>query len=217
LVLDRSWVVMGGWAFDESQFLAPTIPEERNGWLTFGTMNNPYKFSAAALAAWAEIVSKVDRSRFMFVRPEADTPAFKEHMWRAFEAGGVARDRVEFVCVRGMHLPYYNGIDIALDTFPQTGATTTCESLWMGVPTVSLVGEALFERASYSNLSNAGLRDLCAFERADYIRSAIALANDRARRTHLRQSLRGDIRARPLGRVQDFVADFQSAVERVIR
>jgi protein O-GlcNAc transferase len=217
LILDRSWIVMEGWAFDQNQFSDQEIPEERNGWLTFGTMNNPYKFSAAALAAWAEILSKAAHSRFLFVRPEADTYAFKEHMWRAFEAGGVARERVEFVPGRGAHLPHYNDIDIALDTFPQTGATTTCESLWMGVPVVSLVGDAFFERASYSNLSNAGLADLCAFDRPGYIDTALALANDRTRRKYLRQSLRSDIRARPLGRVKDFVADFQTAVERVVR
>jgi len=215
LIMDHSWVVMGSWVFDDRRPINPVIPEERKGWLTFGTMNNPYKFSTAALAAWAEILSQVDRSRFLFVRPEADTHAFKEHMWRAFEAGGISRERVEFVGVRGAHMPHYNDIDIALDTFPQTGSTTTCESLWMGVPVISLVGDALFERASYSNLSNAGLGDLCAFDHAGYVRKAIALANDRARRTHLRQSLRSDIRARPLGRVQDFVTDFQRAVERV--
>jgi predicted O-linked N-acetylglucosamine transferase (SPINDLY family) len=133
-------------------------------------------------------------------------------MWRAFEAGGVSRDRVAFIPVRGTHRQHYNAIDIALDTFPQTGGTTTCECLWMGVPVVTLVGPAFFERLSYSNLNNAGLGDLCAFSREAYVDKALALAADLPRRHALRSGLRQQIRQQPLGRADWFVDDFQQAV-----
>jgi predicted O-linked N-acetylglucosamine transferase (SPINDLY family) len=210
--LQRSWVVLGDLGFSERDEILPGTPQERHGALTYGTMNNPYKFRPETLATWAEVVRRTEGSRFLFVRPEGATEAFRENMWRAFEAGGVSRDRVAFIPVRGTHRQHYNAIDIALDTFPQTGGTTTCECLWMGVPVVTLVGPAFFERLSYSNLNNAGLGDLCAFSREAYVDKALALAADLPRRHALRSGLRQQIRQQPLGRADWFVDDFQQAV-----
>ena len=215
--LQRSWVVMGRLGFNQRDAIEPGAPCSRTGRITFGSMNNPYKYRPETLAAWAEVVRRTEGSRFLFVRPEGATPAFRENIWRAFALGGVSQDRVEFVAVRGTHMRHYNAIDIALDTFPQTGGTTTCECLWMGVPVVTLVGEAFFERLSYSNLVNAGLADLCAFDRDAYVSKAVALAGDRARLDALRSNLRADLRQQPLGRADLFVADFQDAVERTVR
>ena len=119
--------------------------------------------------------------------------------------------------MRGRHLPHYNAIDIALDSLPHVGGTTTCESLWMGVPVVSLVGPGFPERLSYSNLSNAGLGDLAVFSVADYVATAAALAADKPRRRLLRHGLRGMIRDNPLGQEDRFIAAFYDRVERVVR
>jgi protein O-GlcNAc transferase len=86
----------------------------------------------------------------------------------------------------------------------------------MGVPVVSLVGPAFFERMSFSNLSNAGLSDLCAYTREEYVTKAVALAADRPRRQHLRDLLRQQIGQTPLGRPVDFMADFYRATERAL-
>jgi protein O-GlcNAc transferase len=215
--LPHSWVTVAPPSFRSELRIEQGLPEERNHRFTFGTMNNPYKYTPEMLATWAEIVSRVEGSRFLFVRPEGGTPAFRESIQRIFEQHGVARERVEFIAVRGSHLQYYNDIDLSLDTFPQTGGTTTCESLWMGVPVVTLVGEAFFERLSYSNLSNTGLGDLCTFDRNSYIGTAIKLAADKPRRKVLRFGLRDQIRAHPLGRTDLFVCDFQAVTERAIR
>ena len=85
---------------------------------------------------------------------------------------------------------------------------------WMGVPTVSLVGPALYERLSYSILSNAGLGDLCARSVEDYVRTAVALADDRARLAELRATLRDRLRASPLGQTRQFAADFYEMIAR---
>jgi protein O-GlcNAc transferase len=215
--LPHSWVTLGPLSFRSGLPIEQSLPEERNHRFTFGTMNNPYKYTSEMLATWADIVSHVEGSRFLFVRPEGGTPAFRESMQRIFEQHGVARERVEFIAVRGSHLQYYNEIDLSLDTFPQTGGTTTCECLWMGVPVVTLVGEAFFERLSYSNLCNAGLADLCTFDRGSYIETAIRLAADRPRRMALRFGLRDQIRTHPLGRADLFIRDFQAVTERAIR
>jgi len=79
------------------------------------------------------------------------------------------------------------------------------------------VGEAFFERMSYSNLSNAGLADLCAFDRGSYIDTAIRLAADKPRRMALRFGLRNQISTHPLGRTELFISDFQTVTEQAIR
>ena len=131
-------------------------------------------------------------------------------------AEGIAADRLEFRAVRGKHMPHYNDIDITLDTFPQTGGTTTCEALWMGVPTVTLVGEALFERLSYSILHNAGLGDLCATSPGQFIDIAVALAANGDRIQALRTGLRDQIRASPLGQTEQFARDFYDLIARTV-
>lgn len=216
LVLERSWVVLGKLGFNDRIDIEPGTPEERAGYLTFGTMNNPYKYTEDVLTTWARCVRAVDGSRFLFVRPEAGGEAFQANVRAVFDANGVAPERVEFAAVRGTHMPHYNRMDIALDAFPQTGGTTTCEALWMGVPTVSLLGPCFYERLSHSNLTNAGLADLCVNDRDAFVAKAVELAADRERRASLRQSLRADIRDRPLGREDWFVDDFQNAVRRAV-
>lgn len=213
--LPQTWVTLGRLGFHD-QAITPGIPETRKGYLTFGTMNNPYKYTPDCFAAWAAIMQQVPGSRFLFVRPEGKVEAFRKHAEAAFAAHGVTADRVMFTAVRGTHMQHYNDIDIALDTFPHVGGTTTCETLWMGVPTVTLVGPAFFERISYSNLSNAGLGDLCAFTVADYVAKAVGLAGDRARREYLRHNLRQDMAKTPLGQVDAFVEAFYGKIEDVL-
>ena len=212
LRLARSWVAFVRPELEPAFPITPSTPQERQGSLTFGTMNNTMKFNRELVATWAAILRASPGSRFLFVRPESAMAVFREQMAARFEAAGVGRERVLFAPVRGRHLPYYNLIDIALDTFPLTGGTTTCEALWMGVPTVSLVGEGFFERLSYSNLSNAGLGDFAVFSRADYVRAALALAADPGRRAELRRTMRERLKSHPLGDGDGFVRDFQNAV-----
>lgn len=212
LLMPNSWIAMGEKAFPERP-IAEGTPEQRNGFLTFGTANNPYKYSREMVRTWAKVTASVDGSRFLFVRPEGGAPAFRDNMAAIFAAEGVAPDRLRFEDIRGAHMPFYNDIDISLDTFPQTGGTTTCESLWMGVPVITLVGEAMFERLSYSILTNAGLGDLCASTIEDYFELAKALAADGKRRLRLRKELRPMLQASPLGQTKQFAKDFYDMIE----
>jgi predicted O-linked N-acetylglucosamine transferase (SPINDLY family) len=214
--LPESWVAMGQIGFREVP-IEDTLPEERRGHLTFGTMNNPYKFTRQCLDAWAAVLRAVPGSRFLFVRPEVRTAAFVANARAAFAARDVDPDRLEYVGVRGAHMPHYNSIDIALDSLPHVGGTTTCETLWMGVPCVSLVGPGFAERLSYSNLSNAGVGDLAVFSVEDYVATAAALAADRSRRRVLRHGLRDMIRQHPLGQPGRFVDAFYAKAMEVAR
>jgi protein O-GlcNAc transferase len=216
LTMPHTWLALGRAVFGERHTLPESLPEQRNGFITFGTANNPHKYSREVLRTWAKVVASVPNSRFAFIRPEGGTASFRRNVAAEFAAEGVNEDRLIFHAVRGKHMPFYNEVDITLDPFPLTGGTTTTESLWMGVPLISLVGEAFFERLSYSILSNAGLADLCATSLDQYLELAQKLAADRPRRLALRHGLRDRIRQSPLGRTEEWARDFYDMVARVV-
>jgi protein O-GlcNAc transferase len=216
LMMPHTWLALGRAVFSDNQPIADGLPEERNGFLTFGTANNPHKYSRAVLGAWAGVIAAVPGSKFAFVRPEGATPTFRRNVLAEFASHGIDEDRIVFHPVRGMHMPFYNDIDITLDPFPLTGGTTTTEALWMGVPVVSLRGEAFFERLSFSILSNAGLGDLVGANLDEYQAIALKLAGDRERRRDLRVTLRDRIRQSPLGRTDEFARDFYDMIARAV-
>ena len=214
-LMPETWWSLGKLGFRDLP-IEPGIPQDRQGCITFGTANNPYKYTPQCFAAWAAVMRTVDGSKFLFVRPEGGAPAFCENVCRLFASHGIAADRILFEPVRGTHMPHYNRIDIALDPFPHVGGTNTCESLWMGVPVVTLAGPAFFERLSASCLHNAGLGDLCADTPDEYVRIANELASDRKRRLHLRHGLRDLIRAHPLGQPERFTRNFEAVITRTL-
>jgi len=221
LLIEKPFTVPETWvSLDKVGFL-PTpindvIPEDRNGYITFGTLNASHKFTPETFAVWAEIMNMLPNSRFLYVRLEADSELLRDNFCKHMEKHGIKRDRIAFKATNEHHLQFYNDIDIALDTFPHTGGTTTCETLWMGVPAVTLVGPAMFERLSYSNLSNAGLGDLCAFTLQEYKNIAFKLAQDKERRRYLRRSLRQQIMENPLGQPKRFVQGFCDTILNVL-
>ncbi|HEV2530872.1 tetratricopeptide repeat protein [Phenylobacterium sp.] len=215
LVMPHSWLALGR-MFSDNHPIVEGLPEERAGYLTFGTANNPHKYSRPVLRAWAQVVAKVPGSKFAFIRPEGGTASFRANILAEFAAEGVTADRVIFHTVRGAHMAFYNQVDITLDPFPLTGGTTTCEALWMGVPVVSLRGEAFFERLSYSILSNAGVGELCAPDLAGFTEIALSLAADRERRRDLRLTLRDRIKQSPLGQGEAFARDFYEMIARAV-
>lgn len=213
--MPETWVTVGPDGFAPVA-IAPGLPSDRNAYVTFGTANNPYKFTSACIDAWAAVLRRVPGSHFLFLRPEAAAASFVANARAAFAARDVDPARLDFIGVRGAHLQHYNAIDIALDSLPHGGGTTTCDALWMGVPTVSLVGAGFCERISYSNLSNCGLGDLAVFTKEAYIDTAAMLAEDRARRLQLRHGLRDMIRMNPLGQSARFVHNFYQKVAEVV-
>lgn len=213
--LPETCVILGNIGFLDIP-IAPGIPEDHFQTMTFGTMNNPTKYTPQVFEAWSRILKEVSNSTFHIVRPECGSQYFCKNVLIHFARHGIAADRIKFTAIRGKHLPFYNEIDIALDTFPQTGGATTCEALWMGVPTITLVGPAFYERLSYSNLNNAGLGDLCAFDIDSYVNKSVSLASDKKRRKDLRHSLRQQIRSLPLGQMERFAYNFESMVEKTL-
>jgi predicted O-linked N-acetylglucosamine transferase (SPINDLY family) len=127
--------------------------------------------------------------------------AARESVFARFAAAGVARQRLELLGPlpnAADHLRTYHRIDIALDTFPYNGTTTTCESLWMGVPVVSLAGDRHASRVGASLLTAVGLQELIANSREEYVNIAAKLAGDLDRLAEIRSALRERMRESPL-------------------
>jgi predicted O-linked N-acetylglucosamine transferase (SPINDLY family) len=213
--MPEAWVCFGKFAEIEIQ---PGIPLDRHGRLTFGTQNNVYKYTAEMIAQWARVMTEVPDSRFLVVRPEADSLVICKNISEQFERNGVSPDRLYFFNNRNertSHLSYYNEIDVSLDTFPLTGGTTTCEALWMGVPVVSLVGDAFHQRISYSALMQCGLEELCTFDAATFVERAVEVATDHDRLRLWRHGLREVVAASPLCDQERFVHQFQEMLQQV--
>ncbi len=176
-------------------------PAMTNGHITFGSLNSFAKVSPGALAAWAEILAAIPASRLLIkARPLADEKLRRDIEGR-FAAQGIAADRLE---LQGWstdytgHMSVFNAVDIALDSFPYGGVTTTCEALWMGVPVVTRPGTRALERYGASILSTAGFPEGIAADSQDYVRRAVDLARKPARLDGLRSELSRRFRASPV-------------------
>src|SRR5262249_43942244 len=109
------------------------------------------------------------------------------------------------------HLELYNEVDLALDSFPYNGTTTSCESFWMGVPMVSLAGTTHVSRVGVSLLNNIGLPELDAEDLADYVETAVRMAGDVPRLAQIRAGMRERMRQSPLMNGPQFVRNVESA------
>jgi predicted O-linked N-acetylglucosamine transferase (SPINDLY family) len=142
-----------------------------------------------------------------------------ERIHSVFEQNGVARERVELVGLdqHREHMGSYSRIDIALDTFPYHGTTTTCEALWMGVPVVTMAGRRHVSRVSASLLTAAGLPDLIATSPEEYAAIAVELAKDPARVCQLRRTMRARLTQSPLMDEKGFARDWAAAMRQIWR
>ena len=110
----------------------------------------------------------------------------------------------------------YANIDIALDTSPYPGVTTTCEALWMGVPTVTKDGDNFLTRGGVTIATNSGHRELCTYSEAEYISKAIDLAQDVEQLNHLRLNSRARLSKQPLFDAKQFSKDFAELMTRIV-
>lgn len=184
------------WAFAAPEEApAPRMPEE-GAPVTFGSFNNLVKASPEVFQTWAALLESLPGSRLLLKSPFLGDPAVRESVLEKTRAAGIEESRLElmeFTADPAAHLAAYSRVDVALDTFPYNGTTTTCEALWMGVPVVSLRGDRHASRVGLSLLTAIGHPEWALDSTQAYVEKAVELANDRARRTLLRQSLREDV------------------------
>ena len=165
------------------------LPAARDGAIRFGSFNRPFKLSPEVLGLWALVLRRVPRSTLLLAGVEPDQ---SEKIRSALNAAGVDAASLEFAGRLSMAQFHelHHRVDIALDSYPYSGATTTFDSLWMGVPVLSLAGEAPMSRNAASILATLGMRDWIASSSAEFVELAARHAGNLAALATLRAGLR---------------------------
>jgi predicted O-linked N-acetylglucosamine transferase (SPINDLY family) len=169
-------------------------PSQAGSPVTFGCFNNFAKVTDAALGAWGRLLGKVPGSRLRLKAGGLGEPAVARQVQERLVLAGLDPRRVELMertADAASHLALYHGVDVALDTYPYNGTTTTCEALWMGVPVVTLAGDRHAARVGGSLLTAVGHPEWVARDWDDYLRIAAELAGDPAKLVTASQALRG--------------------------
>jgi predicted O-linked N-acetylglucosamine transferase (SPINDLY family) len=189
-----------------------------NNLVTFGSFNNLSKLTSCMIELWARILREVPRSRLLLKAQGLADDETGSDIRTLFVAHGIDGNRIELLGPKPSfqeHLLMYQRIDIALDTFPYHGTTTTCEALWMGVPVITLAGRAHVSRVGVSLLSSVRCEELIAASEEDYVGRAVELARQPARRRMLHSSMRHMVQESPLVNVAGFVTKLEAAYQRM--
>ncbi len=170
--------------------------------LTFGSFNNTAKLTPACVSLWASVLHALPHSKLMLKYRYLQDPVTCDRIYTLFAERGIAKERLMLhghTDSMEAHLATYASIDIALDTIPYNGTTTTCEALWMGVPVMCLAGHTHTGRVGASLLHQVGLAAECVSDNADdYIAKTRYLADNLTVLAHLRATLRSRMAASAL-------------------
>lgn len=194
--------------------VAAEAPALRRGHVTFGSFNTAAKINASIVALWAQILQRVPGAKLLIKCQAMACQRSRKNLLDLFAARRIGPDRLELrshVASHGAHLQMYDQVDIALDTYPYHGTTTTCEALWMGVAVVSLAGSSHVSRVGASILSNAGMGEWVAHSSEQYVEIAVKSAGDLARLSDLRTHLRQRMRQSPLMDAPRFTRNMEAA------
>ena len=191
------------------------LPSTQSGHVTFGSFNNFIKMTQEVLQTWARILQRVPTSMLLLKYRSFEAQKIRALVLAAFAKHGVQPARIHFLGSDDYHthLRAYHQVDIALDTFPHNGDTTTCDALWMGVPVVVNTGVNHVGLMGASRLRSVGLEDLVARDNDHYVDIACALANDVPRLEKLRATLRETMKASPLTDAPRFTRNLEAAYE----
>ncbi len=161
---------------------------------TFGSFNNFSKVNDKVIDIWSELLVAEPRSRLMLKCRQLADEGTRNRLQHAFFTRGVGAERLILqgrIRSREAHMALYGEVDVALDTFPYNGTTTTCEALWMGVPVVTMSGERHAARVGDSLLSRAGWPEWIARDKSQYIEAACRLVAERPKPQVIRDRLAG--------------------------
>lgn len=194
-------------------------PAAANGFVTFGSFNALAKETPEVLRAWARILRAVPGSRLVLKNKPFACEVVRNQFWRVFEEAGVERSRVDLLPLAAAnrdHLSQYSMMDISLDPWPYAGTTTTTESLYMGVPCLTLAGSCHAHNVGVSLLTAVGLQDDWVAHSVDeYVAKAARLAADPASLAALRRGLRQRMLQSPLCDAPTFVRQLEGVYHRL--
>jgi predicted O-linked N-acetylglucosamine transferase (SPINDLY family) len=189
-------------------------PALRNCHITFGCFNNLQKLTAQVAGQWAKLMAALPTSRLLV--KSAGLAESQSHHLKLLCDSGIPPERIDLLPrTRTIeeHLGTYGSVDIALDTFPYNGTTTTCEALWMGVPVLTIAGDTHHSRVGASLLTTVGLIDwICSV--SDFATKAAAAA-DLPTLAQLRQTLRARLNQSPLLDGVRFTRELETAYRKM--
>ncbi|HEY7299490.1 MAG TPA: tetratricopeptide repeat protein [Xanthobacteraceae bacterium] len=193
------------------------LPARSRGHITFGSFNRLEKIQQPVLTRWAAILSRVRGSRLVLKERTLCDSAQRNRILAILGANGVSAERVTLL---PWHNPteqfeMYQNIDLALDPFPHSGAMTTLEALWMGVPVVTCAGRTIPSRLSAASLTALDLTDFIAGDLDTYVELAVAKARDLDSLTRLRAGLRQRIADSEFGNPVRYTRAVEAAYRRI--
>jgi predicted O-linked N-acetylglucosamine transferase (SPINDLY family) len=196
------------------------LPAKNRGYVTFGSFNKLSKINTDVIELWSKILQHVPGSHLrLMARPLADAST-QEHFRALFKACGISADRLEMITYTPSYYDYlnqYNQIDIGLDPYPHNGHTTTCDSLWMGVPVITLRGDRYAFRMAASILTRMQLDEFVTDTKAAYFERAVGLAENLGRLQELRLGMRSRFESSPFCDTKGFAGEMESAYREIWR
>ncbi|MBL8200621.1 MAG: tetratricopeptide repeat protein [Chromatiales bacterium] len=198
----------------------PAFGRQHGGDVTFGSFNNISKITPGVVASWAGILRALPGAKLVLKGQLLAHDTARSSLAAAFAAEGIDAGRIElraWVPRAGNPLAAYQDIDIALDTFPYNGTTTTFEALWMGVPVVTLRGGRHAARVGASILTHLGRPEWIAGDPAAYQRIALEMATNLPALAGHRRGLRRALRASSLCDATGFARKLESTYRELLR
>jgi protein O-GlcNAc transferase len=198
-----------------SSHFPPVAPSPfiKNGYITFGSFGQAHKISREQIFLWCEVLKKVPNSRFYMKASALDCDIAKSVFNNHFLQGGVALSRIilEGASDYSTLLKSYSKVDIALDSYPFAGGTTTAEALIQGVPVISLMGDRYCSKHGWLNLHPAGHNELLSYSKEEFVNKAVYLANNLDKLIHYRNTLRNDYANSSRANINKFIVDLEDA------
>lgn len=197
----------------EAEIPVGELPALAKGYVTFGSFNNFIKITEQVLELWARLLNEVANSRLSIIVSAKESV---DYVKRFFAERNIEEGRLMVFnrLTMGHFLQLHNHVDVALDTFPFTGFTTSFHGLWMGVPTITLVGNRIVSRTGLGLLAPLGLEDFAAYSQDEYVEKAKYWAANLDRLAETRSGLRDRLKSSVLMDELGFVRDFEDAFRR---
>lgn len=211
--LPNIWNCHSGIKFNEE---AKEPPFLKNDYITFGCFNNSIKITDETILVWSKILLEKKNSKIIIKASSEDAEIAQKNILKKFESLNVKASRVLFSKRnkdKSDHYKMYNKVDISLDTFPYPGVTTSMESIWMGVPVLTLNGNNFVSRCGASINLNLGMPELIAETKNEYIEKALTLSNDKNKLIEIRKLLRKKALNSPLFDTKKFGQQFYEMLD----
>jgi predicted O-linked N-acetylglucosamine transferase (SPINDLY family) len=187
----------------------------KNGYVTFGTFNRFNKVNDMVIGVWEKILQRAPTARLAIKTKEFLTPKLKQKFFDTFKDKSVLERVIilPYSDTYSEHLPDYNKMDIAVDTFPYSGTTTSCESLMMGVPILTLFDNVRHyhsQNVTTSLMKNCGLDEYVTYSQEEYIQKAVWFANNWNSLSGLKQRVRDSFVKGPICDYTGFTDEFEN-------